>query len=256
MKGVRPRFSETEHFYIFGSRIATHILFWIAYYILFSLIWAGDEGYLASFYLEFVLLPTRLLAVYLTIYLLVPRLLLKRQYLRFIFAYCILLLLCGILQRVFIHLFYENLLVRDARNGLFSIQMLIRATILINTTVFFVLGVRLFQLWTLAYEKVNRPGTVLELRSNRRIHRVAYEDILFVEGLGNYVKYHLADTRKITVYGSVKTALQDLPTGFIRAHKSYIVNKAHIRSFDATSIQVADHMVPRGKGVEDQALVS
>ena len=256
MKSVRPRFSEADDFYVFGSRIATHVLFWIAYYILFSLIWAGEEGYLASFYLEFILLPTRLLAVYLTLYLLVPRLLLKRHYLNFILAYCLVLLLCGMLQRVFIHLFYENLLTKDFRNGLFSLQMLVRATILINTTVFFVLGIRLFQLWTLAYEKVNEPGTVLELKSNRRIYRVHFGDILFVEGLGNYVNYHLADTRKITVYGSIKTALQDLPAGFVRIHKSFIVNKAHVRSFDATSIQVADHMLPRGKGVEDKDLIS
>jgi hypothetical protein len=245
-----------RNFYLFNSRIATHILFWIAYFILFGFIWAGENGYLASFYLEFVLLPTRLLAVYITIYFLLPGFLLKRKYIKFFVGYAVTLILAGVLQRIFIHLFYENLLLKDTTSGLFSIKMLIRAIVLINTTALFVLGVKLFQLWLIESEKNKNMGKkILKIRANRRIHRVAIDSILFIEGLGNYVVYHLRDKSKLTVYGTVKDTLLRLPENFVRVHKSYIVNKTHIKSYDTSTIDVQDHLVPRGKSIPDALLM-
>lgn len=256
MTGPMDPLRKTEDFYFFGSRIATHVFFWMAYYLFFSLIWATDEGYLASFYLEFILLPARMLAVYVTLYFLLPRFLLQRAYFRFLLGYGLTLLLAGILQRVFIHLFYENLLLEDSSESLFSLRMLMRAIMLINTTVFFVLGIKLFQLWVVAYEELQEPeaGDTIELRANRRVHRVVLKDILYVEGLGNYVNYFMADGTKITSYGSVKKAQELLPDNFVRVHKSYLVNKARIKSYDASNIQVSDRTVPRGKGVSDEML--
>lgn len=247
---------EKNDFYLFGSRIATHVIFWICYYVFYSLIWVTDKGYFASFYLEFVLLPIRIMAVYITIYALLPRLLLNRKYLGFIIGYVLILLAAGILQRVFIHLFYENLMLNAASEGLFSLKMLLRAVILINTTVFLVLGIKLFQIWVVAFEKTRENGREqnIVLRSNRRVHRVNFAEILFIEGLGNYVNYHLDDGSKITAYGSIKKALEALPEDFIRVHKSYIINRHKIKSYDAVSIQVINHSVPRGKGVSDEQL--
>ncbi|MCL6267400.1 LytR/AlgR family response regulator transcription factor [Flagellimonas myxillae] len=247
----------TTNFYLFGSRIATHCVFWVLYYLLFGLLWVGEEGYLASFYLEFILLPTRILAVYITIYFLLPRFLLKRKYRSFFIGYGLTLLLGGILQRVFIHLFYEELLLNDSTSGLFSVMMLVRAIVLINTTVLLVLGAKLFQLWAIEQEKnKSLESEILEIRSNRKTHRVPVDSILFVEGLGNYVTYHLADKSKITSYGSIKATLAQLPPNFRRVHKSYIVNKEHIKSYDTLTIDLQDTTIPRGKSIADDVLLN
>nr|WP_299386682.1 LytTR family DNA-binding domain-containing protein [Allomuricauda sp.] len=247
----------TTNFYFFGSRIATHCIFWVLYYILFGLIWAGEEGYLASFYLEFILLPTRILAAYITLYYLLPQFLLKKKYIGFLLGYATVLILGGILQRIFIHFFYEALLLNDSASGLFSIRMLVRAIILINTTVLFLLGIKLFQLWAIEHEKNNRlEGEILEIRSNRKTHRVPVENILFVEGLGNYVTFHLKDKAKITSYASIKGTLEQLPSHFRRVHKSYIVNIEHIKSYDALSIDIQDTSIPRGKSISDDVLLN
>ncbi|MGI9552384.1 MAG: hypothetical protein ACR2MT_14380, partial [Aurantibacter sp.] len=183
-----------KNFYLFDSRIATHIIFWVGYYILFGLLWAEEEGYKASFYLEFVLLPTRILAVYLAIYFLLPKYLVKGKYVQFVIGYGLTLLLAGVLQRIFIHLFYEELLLNNSSSGLFSIRMFIRAIVLINTTVLLVLAVKIFQLWVVEREKnAKAEGKILEIKSNRRIYRVPTSSIMFVQGLGNYVIYHLLD---------------------------------------------------------------
>ena len=246
-----------DNFYIFNSRVATHVLFWIFYFIFFGLLWAGEDGYLASFYLEFILLPIRIMAVYVAIYYLLPKFLLKRKFSLFFLGYCLTLLLGGVLQRIFIHLFYEELLLNDISSGLFSLRMLIRAIVLINTTVLLVLGMKLFQLWSLEHQKnAQQVKSILEIKANRRIHRVAIEQVLFIEGLGNYVIYNLSDDSKLTVYGTIKETLSTLPDTFVRVHKSYIINKKHIKSYDTSSIDVHNHMVPRGKSVTDQLLLN
>ena len=231
-------------------------MFWLLYYLLFSVIWAQDGDYLASFYLEFILLPTRMLVVYVTLYFLVPRYLVKKKYLFFVLGYLLTLMAGGILQRVFIHLFYENLMLAGNGKGLFSLQMLVRAIILINSTALFVLGIKIFQLYVIASEKLQSSEEVgLEIRSNRRTHKVKSDQILYVEGLGNYVNYHLVDGSKIISYGSMKNTLTKLPDHFVRVHKSYVVNKHHISSFDANNVQVKKQEIPRGKNISDEILL-
>lgn len=245
-----------KNFYLFESRIATHVVFWAGYYIVFGFLWAGEEGYTASFYLEFILLPTRILAVYLAIYFLLPKYLIKKKYVQFFIGYFLMLVITGVLQRVFIHLFYEELLLNDSSSGLFNIRMFIRAIVLINTTVLLVIAVKIFQLWVIEQEKnAKADEKILEIKSNRRIHRVSTSSILFVEGLGNYVTYHLFDKSKITAYGSIKKALSVLPNNFTRVHRSYIVNRDHITSYDLNTVEVQNQSIPRGKSVADEVLL-
>ena len=244
-------------FYIFNSRVATHILFWIAYYIFFSLIWATNQGGLkASFFLEFILLPIRISAVYVTIYYLLPNFLIEKKYLKFILGYALLILVAAVLQRIFIHFFYEDLLQNNTTQELFSFKMLLRATVLINTTVFLVLSLKIFQLFLLEKEKNEiQSSGYLEIKADRRIHRVNIDEILFLEGQGNYTTYNLEDNSKITAYGSIKKALENLPENFIRIHKSYVVNKNQIKSFDANTVEIRDQLIPRGKSVQDEVLL-
>ncbi|UII77884.1 LytTR family transcriptional regulator [Flagellimonas sp. HMM57] len=173
----------------------------------------------------------------------------------FLLGYTLVLFCGGILQRVFIHLFYEELLLNDSSTGLFNIMLLVRAVVLINTTALLVLSIKIFQLWVIEREKNTKDkNEILEIRSNRKTYRIPMDKILFVEGLGNYVTYHLVNKTKITSYGTIKAALEKLPQNFDRVHKSYIVNKNHIKSYDALSIDIADTSIPRGKNVPDELL--
>jgi len=245
----------TKQFYLFNSRIATHIFFWVVYYVIFSLIWASSQGLMPSFFLEFILLPIRIAAVYIVVYFLLPKFLLKKQYIKFMIGYIILILTASIFQRIFIHFFYENLLLNNSSQGLFSLKMLLRASILINTTVFLVLSFKVFQLFIIEKEKNEKlSAKYVEIKADRRIHRVNIDEILFIEGQGNYTTYHLLDTSKITAYGSVKKALETLPDNFVRVHKSYIVNRNEIKSFDTNTIDVCGQIIPRGKSAADDVL--
>lgn len=243
--------------YICNSRILTHILFWVVYYFSFSLIWSVSSDYFESFYLEFVLLPTRILAVYTTIYFLLPDFLLQKKYLNFGIYYTVLILLAAVLQHFFIYFFYEGLLSNTYSGELLSFKMIIRAGVLINTTVFLVLVIKVFQLYMLEKSKNEEIlSNYIEIKADRRIYRIKIDDILFVEGKGNYTTYNFTDNKKITAYGSIKKSMELLPENFIRVHKSYVINKNKIKSFDANSIEIKNTFIPRGKSVNDDVLLT
>jgi len=241
----------------FHLRIIHHILFWLIYYITFGFIWAEGGDYWQSYYLEFILLPIRILAVYFTIFLLIPQYLQHRKIIHFATGYLGLILICAVLQRLFIFFFYEGIAVDQ--NQLWDLTGILRAIILINSTVLFVSAIKITQLWWLEGDKNNhlqtiiksihstdRKDEIIEIKAEKRINRIPADELLFVEGLGNYVIYHTQD-KKLISYTSLKQALEELPEHFIRIHKSYLVNMNHVTSYDHEDIEVGGNLLPLGR---------
>lgn len=239
-------------YYLFNSRLLTHVTFWFLYYIVYSFIWADSYGLKASFFLEFILLPIRMLAAYAVLLWLLPQFLAKKKYLGFFFCYACLLICCAVLQRLFIFFFYEELLIQS-NSTIFDFAALFRAGMLINTTVLLVVSIKLLSMYHNVKQNQSSTSTV-EIKANRRTHLVDTSQITYIEGLGNYVSYYLQNGEKLISYISLKKALADLPETFIRAHKSFIVNRQHITSFSAEDIQVAENIIPRGAKIEDSEL--
>ncbi len=236
------------------SRMLTHIAFWVIYYLAFSLIWAEEDAYFASFYLEFVLLPARVIGVYLMIYWLIPEYLVKKKYRDFLIMYACLLVFTGLMQRLFDYFFYERLLLNET-GIIVDIASLTRSILLVNSTVLFVAAIKIFQLYLIEIEKrQDQSECPIELKSNRRTHIVLADQILYVGGLGNYATYFMKDGGKIIVYTSIKSALSALPNHFIRLHRSYIINIHHIESYNTDNVRIAGSEIPRAKNVTDGML--
>lgn len=89
------------------------------------------------------------------------------------------------------------------------------------------------------------------VKSERKYFKVNYADILFVEGLKDYVILQLADRRIITRM-SMKSIAELLPQElFLRVNKSYIVNTKHIDSFDNNDIYIGSYEVAIGNSYRD-----
>ncbi|MBV6646510.1 MAG: LytTR family transcriptional regulator [Cyclobacteriaceae bacterium] len=231
--------------HLLGSRVLMHSIFWLGYYVLFGLVWAKDGHYRQSFYLEFILLPVRMLAVYSCLYFLIPKFLLNKRYLGFAGGYLLMLLVAGVLQRFFIYFFYDGLGVLEIRE-LLDPAAVIRAIVLINSTVLLLSAIKVFQLYLTERERNEKNLTeVVEIRSEKRFHRVPPEEITYIEGLGNYVTYHLTRARKMISYSTLREVEKDLPDYFVRIHKSYVVNKHAIKSYDRESVEIGkDQFLP------------
>lgn len=89
------------------------------------------------------------------------------------------------------------------------------------------------------------------VKSDRRYFKVNYKDVLFIEGLKDYVIIQLSDQRIITRL-NLKTIYELLPKKeFLRVNKSYIVNTNHIDSFDNNDIFIGNYEIAIGNTYRD-----
>lgn len=106
----------------------------------------------------------------------------------------------------------------------------------------------------LAEEKENIENIENEyifVKSERRYFKVNLKDILFIEGLKDYVIIQLADTRIITKM-NLKTIHELIPKNiFLRINKSYIVNIKQIDSFDNNDIFIKTFQIAIGNSYRD-----
>lgn len=90
--------------------------------------------------------------------------------------------------------------------------------------------------------------TFITVRSDYRQVRIDHDDIIYIEGLKDYVKiYTQSRPRPIITQMSLKAVQQTLPhTAFMRVHRSYIIAMAQVQSFDRSRAMLQDTAIPIG----------
>lgn len=83
--------------------------------------------------------------------------------------------------------------------------------------------------------------------------KVVFSDIIWIEGLKDYVKIHLKSTDKPLVARlSLKALEEQLPSSmFLRIHKSYIVSKAFITAIRKNSVFIKTDELPIGDNYKE-----
>ncbi len=86
------------------------------------------------------------------------------------------------------------------------------------------------------------------VKSDYKLLHVLYDDILYIEGLKDYVKiYTESQPKPILSLISLKTLEEDLPTErFMRVHRSYIIHKNKISSINKRRIIIGEKQIPMG----------
>ncbi|MDC1105162.1 LytTR family DNA-binding domain-containing protein [Prolixibacteraceae bacterium] len=94
----------------------------------------------------------------------------------------------------------------------------------------------------------------LMVKSEHRIYRIAYDDILYIEGSREYLIIH-TNKDKISTLMSFKNLLEALPTNqFIRVHKSFVVHKDKVKSLYGNQLEIGDARIPIGKMYKNDVL--
>jgi DNA-binding LytR/AlgR family response regulator len=92
------------------------------------------------------------------------------------------------------------------------------------------------------------------IRSEGKYHRLNFSDILYVEGMKDYVKVY-SSTGTLTVAMNLSSIMEKLPDDiFIRVHKSYIVNKRKITKFDSFELHIDAQTIPIGNAYRELML--
>lgn len=92
------------------------------------------------------------------------------------------------------------------------------------------------------------------LKSERKTLKIFCEDIIFIEGMKDYVLVHTKKSKIIT-----KEQMKDieellLHSNFIRVHKSFIISLEAITAFNSRSIEIDKKEIPIGRNYKNEVL--
>lgn len=86
------------------------------------------------------------------------------------------------------------------------------------------------------------------IKDGTKLVKVVFDDILYVEGLKDYVTIHLINNQKIVSLQRLKTLEEQLPSDkFIRVHNSFIVALRAIEVVHKNNIQIRNAQIPIGE---------
>jgi len=97
-----------------------------------------------------------------------------------------------------------------------------------------------------AHESLPPTGGYIFVKVENKMVRVELDDILYVEGLKNYVSIYTKTQRIISL--QVMKQLEEIlpPHRFVRVHKSYIVALDKIQAIEKQEIYIKDQIIPIG----------
>ncbi|MCY7329960.1 MAG: LytTR family DNA-binding domain-containing protein [Saprospiraceae bacterium] len=107
-----------------------------------------------------------------------------------------------------------------------------------------------------------QPGDLLEfffVKADKKLVKVNFDDIIYIEGLKDYVIIRLLNGRVITLQ-TMKSLEDRLPQHrFRRIHRSYIVSLDKIMAIEGNMVEVMEKdkpkLLPIGKNYRDELLI-
>lgn len=100
----------------------------------------------------------------------------------------------------------------------------------------------------------NDEEPFIYVKENKRVIKLNLSEILYIEGLSEYVQIY-TDKKKIITKTSMTNLEEKLPDdGFLRIHKSYIVSTSRIEAFTPHSVEVPGKELPIGRSYKNAVL--
>ncbi|MGN7204490.1 LytR/AlgR family response regulator transcription factor [Pedobacter sp. SAFR-022] len=87
--------------------------------------------------------------------------------------------------------------------------------------------------------------------SKNKFIKVDLKDIIYIEGLKNYISVYTSTQRLITYQSLRDFEAQLPPTEFIRVHKSYIIPFGKISTVDGNSLFINNQLIPIGDAFKE-----
>lgn len=95
-------------------------------------------------------------------------------------------------------------------------------------------------------QSIEANSQFLFLKSEYKIRRINFNDILYIEGMKDYIKvYTTSDDKPVLSLNSMKSLEQKLPESkFMRVHRSFIVNLERIDTIERNRIIFGKVYIP------------
>lgn len=87
------------------------------------------------------------------------------------------------------------------------------------------------------------------------IRRLDTADICYIEVLGHYLVYHMNDKKEIRARGRMDQVTEALTNyGFVRIHKSYLVNLRYLELLKPTMVTLKTESLPVGRAYKENLM--
>ena len=106
----------------------------------------------------------------------------------------------------------------------------------------------------LAKDSDSLPADHIFIKSNSKFFKVNFSEIIYIEGMKDYLKIHTAEYNLVTHQTMNEMERLLLTKPFIRVHKSYIIAIAHIRSIYGNCIEIGLATIPIGNSYKDNVM--
>ncbi len=102
---------------------------------------------------------------------------------------------------------------------------------------------------------VEKPNEFIFIKSDKKSIKVNISNIMYIEGLGDYIKIYLNDKKLVTNL-SMKKIENLLPeTQFYRIHKSYIISIDKVESIEGNMVKINNTQLPIGNSYRQDFMI-
>jgi two-component system, LytTR family, response regulator LytT len=225
-----------------------HIIYWIFVLLVLTLVFGfswGDNS--AAFFFVSMLLPIVLGTSYFFNYVLVPRYYLTKRYAKFAF-YCFCTAVISVYLEMMVLLFSFVYMVKLSYENLNpnATQILLLAVVqylLVFIGSFLLMMNQIVEnrkvIQQLLEEKEKMKRSFLEIISNRKMTKIPYDEIIYIESLSDYIKV-ITSNEEIVSKDKISRLAEILPDFFLRIHRSFIINTNRIKEVSFDELRVDD----------------
>ena len=97
------------------------------------------------------------------------------------------------------------------------------------------------------------PEKFILVKSEYHTQKIDLNDITFIEGLKDYIKIHLSNSKPVVTLNSLRNMAEKLPADqFVRVHKSFIVSLTRVDSISRNRIIIGETYIPIGDNFKDE----
>ncbi len=92
------------------------------------------------------------------------------------------------------------------------------------------------------------------VKTDKRMEKVNFEDILYLESMQNYVVLHTNNGKLIT-HNTMKNVFEELPSDrFTQIHKQYIINNGKVDAIEGNQVEIGDQKLPISRTFRDEVM--
>ena len=101
------------------------------------------------------------------------------------------------------------------------------------------------------FNSTENPKPYFFVKTNRKIVKLKYAEILYVQSFGEYVKIYTQDDVLLALQTTANMEALLPPDSFKRIHRSYIINIDHIQEIEGNQVRLGQHTLPISKRMKE-----